>query len=399
MAHWFTKCAVVYLLTVLTACSSNPGEPNPTRLDDTSPITHVSDPLPTVIPSPSATALPLITPDDPPSSMATPSLSPSPTSIDPPLSTFTPAPMEHFTTPLLRGGAMPQSYLTDECEYLRLRWTPEGSPIGTVVVPVMFHSIVKGGGEVTDPKDISEEEFQAFIKYAQTLGFETVTTAELLAFLESNAHIPARSMLLIVDDRRPGLLEEHFMPVLTANDWTVTAAYIADPDSFDWAWEWMERLYTSGRLDVQSHGATGQLYIVPSTPLESIQAELIPAITTLEEHFGQTPLAFIWPGGNFTLPAVQIARQAGYELGFSAYSRGPLMFNWIPLGEEEHQMDDPLMVLPRAWSNSVNVNLDQAVQIAAQARTQALDSYPAEAAYYRTYCGGDLPPLEGDLLP
>jgi peptidoglycan/xylan/chitin deacetylase (PgdA/CDA1 family) len=253
----------------------------------------------------------------------------------------------------------------------------------------MFHSIVTSPSKVSDPKDITVEEFTAFVEYARFMGFETITTQQLADFLQHNAPIPPRSMLLIVDDRRPGLIYEHFMPVLEENDWSVTSAYIADPNSMDWAWKWMEQLNESGRLDVQSHGYTGQLYVLPDTPVEDIQHEIWDSSLVLEQHFGTPPIAFIWPGGNFTPTSVHLARQGGYQLGFTAYSRGPLLFNWIPLGEEERLVNDPLIVLPRAWSNSVNYNRDEAIHISEQAVAFAEANAEIEQAYLETYCGGN----------
>ncbi len=295
-----------------------------------------------------------------------------------------------FGTRLLRQGVLPQAYLDDHCSYLAKRWSPEGSPPGTVVVPIMFHSILKDGTPADPERDITGQQFNDFVAYAHSLGFETITSQELLGFLNDNARIPSRSMMIIVDDRRPGLIRDWLMPVLEANDWRATAAYIADPNSMQWAWTLMEQLYASGRLDVQSHGYTGQLYIVPETPLDQVQNEIWNSTSVLEEHFGSRPIAFIWPGGNFTAESVQVAREGGYELGFTAYSRGPLMFNWIPLGEEERAVNDPLMVLPRAWSSAANVNLDEAVKIGDQAEKYAEANYNIEAAWYATYCGGEL---------
>lgn len=296
-----------------------------------------------------------------------------------------------FATRVLRQGVVPETYLEDNCSYLRLRWSPDGSRPGTVVVPIMFHSIVQDGTLLVDPnKDITAERYNSFIEDARYLGFETITLQALLDFLTSNTPIPPRSMLIIVDDRRPGLIRDWILPVLEEYDWTATAAYIADPNSLQWAWDLMDQLYASGRLDVQSHGYTGQLYIVPETPVEQIQTEIWSSTEVLEEHFGKRPIAFIWPGGNFTPLSAKIARQGGYELGFSAYSRGPLLFNWVPLGEEERAVNDPLMVLPRAWSSAANVNLDEAVKISEQAAVFAEQNYPAEAAWYSTYCGGEI---------
>ncbi len=331
--------------------------------------THTPSPTWTVPPSPSATA----------TRTATPTITP------------TLAPLAVFETRLLREGVLPVTYLEDKCSYLKQRWSADRSQPGTVVVPIMFHSIVQDGKQVADPnKDITAQQYNDFVDNARSLGFQTITTPELLDFLTNNTRIPQRSMMIIVDDRRPGLIRDWLMPVLEENDWTVTAAYIADPNSLQWAWDLMEQLYASGKLDVQSHGYTGQLYIVPETPLDQIQNEIWNSTQVLEGHFGVRPIAFIWPGGNFTPLSVQVAREGGYELGFSAYSRGPLMFNWIPLGAEERAVNDPLMVLPRAWSSAANVNLDEAVKVSEQAMAYAEVNFPVEAAWFHTYCGGEI---------
>ena len=338
-----------------------------------------------------------LTPTASPTSTLVPTSTQTPTPSATPTRTYTPSPtptrsaLEMFTSRLLRQGVLPTPYLADNCTYLQMRWSPDNSPPGTVVVPIMFHSIVQNGTLVADPnKDITVDQFQAFVQYAQFLGFETITTAQLLDFLTNNTPIPPRSMMIIVDDRRPGLIQEQLMPVLEANDWTATSAYIADPNSLQWAWDLMDTLFATGRLDVQSHGYSGQLYIVPETPVDQIQSEIWNSTPVLEAHFGQRPIAFIWPGGNFTPLAVHIARQGGYQLGFTAYSRGPLLFNWVPLGEEEQAVNDPLMVLPRAWSSAASANLDEAVRIAEQAASFAEENYPIEAEWYRTYCAGEL---------
>ena len=225
------------------------------------------------------------------------------------------------------------TYLEDNCSYLRLRWSADGSLPGTVVVPIMFHSIAEDGTQLSDPnKDITVEQFNAFVSYAKSLGFETITTEELLDFLTSNATIPQRSMMIIVDDRRPGLIRDRLMPVLEENDWTATAAYIADPNSLQWAWDLMEQLYTSGKLDVQSHGYTGQLYIVPETPLDKIQSEIWNSTQVLEDHFGKRPIAFIWPGGNFTPLSVQVCAPGWLHAWIQRLLAGPAAFQLDPSG-------------------------------------------------------------------
>jgi hypothetical protein len=348
-----------------------------------------STPTWTIVPSatPTATLTPSSTPSPTPTATPSPTITPTPTNT--PILTPTLAPLSVFTTKKLYQGILPQTYL-DNCTYLEMRWMPENSQPGTVVLPIMFHSIVQDGRSITDTaRDITVRQFQDFVQYAHYLGFETITTQQLLDFLTENAAIPKYSMMLIIDDRRPGTIRDQFMPVLEEYNWTVTAAYIADPGD-EYAWNMMEQLYQSGRVDVQSHGYSGQVYIYPYTPEEKIKSEIWDSGPVLEQHFGVAPIAFIWPGGDFTPFSVQVARVGGYQLGFTAYSRGPVMFNWVPLGEPDRAVNDPLMVLPRAWDSAASVNLDQAVLISQQAADFAAQNYPIEAAWYRMYCRGEL---------
>lgn len=387
----------VALTLLFTACSSPfPASPPPSKPSAVSGTRIQSGSLtPSALPT--STAAASLTPTLTASVTVTALLTPTSTKV--PTATSTPEPLEIFQTRLLRPGVVPLAYLDDICQYLDRRWAEDGSPPGTVVVPVMFHSIVRSGRTVSDPKDISEEQFQGFVSTANYFGFKTITTDQLVGFLERNEKIPERSMILILDDRRPGVVRDNFLPVLEANDWTLTLAYIADPNTMGWAMDEIERLYESGRLDVQSHGYSGQLYIVDQTPVEEIQHEIWESTPVLEDHFSQRPQAFIWPGGNFNFQAVQIARQGGYKLGFTAYSRGPVLFNWVPQGELEQQIADPLMLLPRAWSNSAVVNLDEGIRIGDLVREDARQRYSQEEEYYRTYCGGELPSLEKILSP
>lgn len=293
---------------------------------------------------------------------------------------------------------MPASYIPVPCDYLRLRWSPGGSVPGTVVVPIMFHGIREAGKKLLEGDEVSitEDQFNSFVIYARQLGFQTITTAQLNDFLHQNARIPERSMMLIVDDRRPGTVENYFLPVAQEYDWMVTLGWIIGNTDQN-LWTWMERLNRTGKLDVQSHGYN-HIYITSQTAEADVRQEILDPIPILELHFGNRPIAFIWPGGNFTPQAITIAHEGGYQMGFTAFSRGPLMFDWIPQGEEERLAADPLMTLPRSWSTDQTLPLDIGVRIGTEAKQAAIQSYPQEAQYYQTYCGGKLPALD-DILP
>jgi hypothetical protein len=313
----------------------------------------------------------------------------------------TPAPKpDTFSSDVLRPGIDPVSYISDECEYLSKRWDPQGSLPGTVVAAIMYHSVLPGNTAPTLSQDINANTFYAIVELAKDLGFETITSDQLLSFLEDNAKIPPRSMMLILDDRRPGTAEQYFLPINEDNGWTTTLAWIiGDTDQRDGErpgeslWDWIERLNDTGTFDIQSHGLN-HIPITGGLDADFVREELSANIPILREHFGQRPIAHIWAGGNYTAEGVQIAEDAGYELGFTIHSRGPIQFNWIPQGEQEREAsDNPLLLLPRFWDTAATVNLEQTAAIGDAAQDFARENYTAEAAWFSQNCGGELPPL------
>ena len=62
------------------------------------------------------------------------------------------------------------------------------------------------------------------------------------------------------------------------------------------------------------------------------------------------------------------------------------MFNWIPLGEVEQAVNDPLMVLPRFWSSEAHLALEKAVVIGEAAREAAEEVRDQELLFYSLYC-------------
>jgi peptidoglycan/xylan/chitin deacetylase (PgdA/CDA1 family) len=294
-----------------------------------------------------------------------------------------------FQTKLI-SGALAEPYLKDPCQVISLRWDPQNSEPGTIVVPVMFHSIAKNDRPISDDTTITEEYFQRFIDHAHRLGFETITTAQLVDFLQKNARIPARSLLMIVDDRKRGeFFETYFFPNLKKYHWTVTNAWIAHPDTPTYLWKENEALVPSGLIDFQAHG------VIHNTPIDEnvseayARNEIYGAIQPIQEHFGKRPIAFIWPRGLFTPQAVLMAQEAGYQVGFTAYARGPLLFNWIPLGVgAERNAGNPLLVMPRYWSTTAIAALEESVQVSTAAQAFYKQQHSSDLAYYQQYCQG-----------
>jgi hypothetical protein len=381
--------------------------------------------------APAGSPTPAVTDTPQPTSTPQPTVRPSATKYSGPPPTLAAS----FNTALLPSGGQPVSYVEDTCQYLKARWDPHNAAPGTVVMVVMYHGVGADDTIITDNMNVLHRDMVEFVEHAHETGFETVTTEELLAFLEENAYIPPRSLLIIVDDRRPGVVREHFMPYLREYDWTLTLAWIigdtdekaASPlgccpeENFSSLWEQMETYNASGYLDIQSHGNVHNINITASSADEFILSEFNVSRAEIQEHFyckdyatGQPvencqtaqPLAYIWPGGSFTPHAVQLARENGYRLGFTVNPRGPLMFNWIPQAQEadpatpswipEGPAGDPLLTLPRYWSYDAAYRLDEVANMGEEAAAYASQHKQEELNYYSYYCQditGEIPAL------
>jgi len=330
---------------------------------------------------------------------------PSPTSTIDPERTPPDLPGD-FQTGLLNPKDVPHTYIEDTCQYLKMRWDPNNSTPGTVVMPVMFHSITDG--EATKQFQISHEDLEMLARDLVDQDFESITIEQLRDFLYNNAKIPKRSVILIVDDRHhDDYYDTHFKQFYDDYGWTVVNGWISDPETLmDVVLQENVRVENEGWVDHQAHGVVHNIPIERNTSEEYMRSELFGSMSYIEEYFGKKPIAYIWPGGGFSPKAAEIAREAGFELGFTVNPRGPIMFNWVPLANEkdenrpsfqmEGDVNDPLMVLPRFWDQDARYYLDTVRSIGKDANTYAMQNKAIELEYYDIVCksiAGEIPTL------
>jgi hypothetical protein len=289
----------------------------------------------------------------------------------------------------------PHTYIQEPCQYLHAKWSSANSAPGTVVMVIMFHNITDAA--LTDPNQISEFNFRRLMKTLHDAGFQAITSLQLDGFMQRNAKIPVRSVLLVADDRHTGqYFDAFFRGYWEQWGWPVVNAWISTDLTTAALWKQQEGLNAEGWVDYQAHGFIHNIPIGPDSSEEYILGELQKPIGIFQAHFNKTPIAFIWPGGGFTPHAAVLARQAGYRLGFTTNPRGPLMFNWIPLADSgdpkratwipEGSVNDPLLVLPRYWDTDAAIHLKDVIQIGLDAAAYARANNPAEMKYYSTVC-------------
>lgn len=314
-------------------------------------------------------------------------LEPTPTAVRTP-----PALPGAFQTSLLDPLDAPHTYIQDACQALKAKWDPNNAAPGTVVMTIMFHSISKDAA--VNANQISAADQKKLMNDLHDLGFQAINMQQMADFMERNAKIPPRSVLLIVDDRHfPEYFDDHFRPFYQQWGWPVVNAYIAKDERPD-LWAANAGLSAEGWVDYQSHGVIHNINITGSSDEAYMLSELQGAIDNIRKYMNKTPIAYIWPGGSFTPRAAQLARQVGYHLGFTVNPRGPVMFNWVPLADQPHTgydiaegpVNDPLMVLPRYWDTDARAHLDTVANIGEQAAAFAQQNQAVEMEYYDIVC-------------
>lgn len=299
----------------------------------------------------------------------------------------------------------PHTYITDTCQYLTAKWDPNNAAPGTIVMVIMFHSIEKGAETSSNPMHVGSGDFKKLMKSLHDMGFQAIDTKQLADFLDTNAKIPARSVVLIQDDRHAAEnFNDWFRPYWQEWGWPVVNAWISFEDSIRTRiLQENIALGAEGFVDYQSHGTIHNINMTDASTDDYIRSEFVGSITDLQQNFNKTPIAIIWPGGGFGLRPVQIAREYGYRLGFTTHPRGPIMFNWIPLADTndpgrpayvaEGYVNDPRMVLPRYWPAQVLENLDTIRIMGEEAAVYAGQNKTIELEYYDIICAQTLGPI------
>ena len=327
---------------------------------------------------------------------------PSETPVPPPTAVRTPPALPAtFLTSLLNPLDTPHTYIQDTCQYLYDKWNSNNAAPGTVVMVVMLHGIKREAADVT-ANDMTAKDFKQMMNDLKEQGFEAINATQMADFVDHNAKIPPRSVLLIQDDRRTGEnFNDHFREYHDQWGWPVVNAWISFEDGpRALVLDDNIALEAEGWVDHQSHGYIHNINMSDSSEGEFLKTEFEKSIADLQTNFHKTPVAIIWPGGGFGKRPVEFARQYGYRIGFTINPRGPVMYNWVPLADQadvgrpafmpEGYVNDPPMVLPRYWPYQVQANLDVVRNIGQDAAAYAGQNRATEFEYYDIMCAPTL---------
>ncbi len=334
-----------------------------------------------------------------------PTETPAPTETPIPTATIPrtpPALPAAYSSTVLNVLDTPHAYIQDACQYLKAKWDPHNAEPGTIVMVIMFHGINKDPNSLDD-NDISVKDFDKLMNSLKELGFEAINATQLADFLDNNSYIPNRSVVLTYDDRHTAEAYEHFRPYYEQWGWPVINGWISAFGGDDQYLQENVALSKEGWVDYQAHGVIHNINIGPDSTDDFIYSELQGSIDNLQKYFGKTPVAYIWPGGGFSLRGAQIAREVGYRVGFTVNPRGPIMFNWIPQLDAsdparpawmpEGPANDPRLTLPRYWPLQALAQMDTVRIMGKEAAAYAEQNKATELEYYDIVCSPTLGPI------
>ncbi len=239
--------------------------------------------------SPTAPVVPTTSPD---LSATTTSVPPTATPIVPPTSTPTAAPS-------------PTPFITPP---------PAGQP---ALIPIlMYHHLqVLGPNPTLTLRDwtVAPDNFTAQLDYLKAQGYHTISFAQLVAFLEDGAPLPAQPVMLTFDD---GWIEDYTVafPALRAHGMRGTffvPTMYADAGGKT-LMNWTQI------LEMDAAGMEFGGHTLNHANLKQVSAaEAVRQLTTsklkLEQKLGHPTVAFAYPFGAANPAIIALVKQAGYQ--------------------------------------------------------------------------------------
>lgn len=187
-------------------------------------------------------------------------------------------------------------------------------------VPVlMYHFFYsEAAGETRgDGNFVEEKEFAEQLDNLQTLGYATLTMSELKYYLNNEAKIPEKSVVISIDDGSPSVYKYAY-PILKEHQMNATLFLITGwlgeslPEEF--------KIMRSDGLELQSHGYLthqGGCDEQHGGKLLCIGIEDGVADTKQSMEFVGGAFVYCYPFGDVNEHAISILEQAGIELAFT----------------------------------------------------------------------------------
>ena len=196
---------------------------------------------------------------------------------------------------------------------------------------------------------ISTASFAAQLAYLKQNGYHAITLAQLNEFLEYRSAIPAKSVVITMDDAYRSIYDIAY-PLLKQYQYPATLFVYTDfiqATSMAMTWDQLREMKAAG-FEIGSHSITHADLTLKKQD-ESDQAfvaritgELEESKKILDRNLKQNTVFFAYPYGSYDQLTVRLTQQAGYRLGLGIQNGGnPFFADPQTLRRNQILSDDP----------------------------------------------------------
>lgn len=181
-------------------------------------------------------------------------------------------------------------------------------------VPILtYHRIGEFRGDHVPT--VSPEAFEQQMRWLARLRVRVISLNELLARLEQGKPLPRWTTAITFDDGYEGC-HSRAWPILKRFGFCATVFVAPDDVSTPGfvTWEQAKEMASNG-IAIGSH-TTSQAYL-PLTRQEQLPHEIIGSKQAIEAQLGKPVRHISYPVGGFTHEVTALAREAGYEAGYT----------------------------------------------------------------------------------
>lgn len=158
--------------------------------------------------------------------------------------------------------------------------------------------------------------FDHQIAYLVGNGYHTITAEDLVNALRNHSSLPAKSIVITLDDGYENAYTYAFPIAQRYNimiNLMVSTGLVGNSGFL--SWDQIKEMKTSGLVFLTSH--TWSHYAIGQGSSDKIQYEVQTSKQQIEQYTGQTVNVFTYPYGSFSPDAIKILQQDGFIGAFS----------------------------------------------------------------------------------
>jgi peptidoglycan/xylan/chitin deacetylase (PgdA/CDA1 family) len=191
-------------------------------------------------------------------------------------------------------------------------------PVGTTTIQLpilMYHYIRKPPSMKTDMLgyrlSVAPDVFQTQMDWLYTMGYHTVTFNQVRAYFAGTNGLPARPVVITLDDGYRDLYTDAY-PVLRAHNFTAVAYivpnFVGRPEYVN-----KDQILEMDRAGIEIASHTMDHSDLARMSWGSAMYQLVQSKKWLESLVGHPVVDFAYPSGKFTSQTVAAVQQAGYD--------------------------------------------------------------------------------------